>query len=147
MTERKHYVSKKDLNAEIMKYKESADPKITKELGTMLRLIAEHYVRHPNFRNYSFEMKEDLISEGLLMCFKALKSYKPIKDDGTENNCVAYFTECVKNAFKSFLSKHYKTKNFEREMLKEYCDENYIPFRDLIGEDLAERAAEKESKF
>ena len=137
-----HYVDKEELNNEIIKYKETG--KVSNELGLMLRSIAEHFARHPQFRGYQkMNIQEELISEGTLMCLRALKSYNPFRTDKAPNP-VSYMTEVCKNAFKTYLNKHYKHENFMREQIAEYCYNNGIPFVDSVGNYLAENASEKE---
>lgn len=146
MQEKKHYVNKKELNEAVIAYKESGS--ISKKLAQMLSSICEHYARHPNFKGYvKTGILDDLISEGYLACIKALKSYTPINENDEENNGLAYFTQCAKNAFKTFLNKHYGNENFKREMLVDYCHENGIPFVDSVGEYLNENNAEKSKKL
>lgn len=134
-----HYIDKKVLNDEIVKYKQTGV--ISNKLAEMIHKISSHFARHPQFRYYQFfDIQRELISEGVLMCIKALKSYDPFKE-GKSPNPLAYMTEVCKNAFKTYLKKYYGNENFKREMLAEYCYEHGIPFVDVVGNDIAERKA------
>jgi DNA-directed RNA polymerase specialized sigma subunit len=143
MEKKNYYVDKKEMNDEIIKYKETGV--ISKKLGEQIQLIAERFARLPQFRGYQkMSLWEDIVSEGKLQCIKALKSYDPFRTD-KEPNPLSYMSECCANAFKSFLKKHYKNENFKREQLVEYCHENNIPFVDSVGNYLAENQSEKEN--
>lgn len=58
------YCSNKDLIAELIKWRDSAekveDRVISEKLGTMLIKISEKILNHSNFRNYPHELKEDM---------------------------------------------------------------------------------------
>lgn len=132
-----HYIDKDEMNAEIIKFKESGV--VSNELGNMLLLICKRFARHPQFRRYQkLNVQEELIGEGLVTSLKALKSYNPFRNDKSPNP-LSYMTEVVKNAFKAYLIKHYKNENFQRELIADKCHANNIPFVDEIKKDMMER--------
>ena len=73
------YCTNKELQAELVKWRDSAkevENRIpSEELGRMLLAIANKYLNHSNFRNYTKVLKEDMRSYGLYKVLRGLKNY------------------------------------------------------------------------
>ena len=111
---KKYYVDTKRLKDIILTYYDSNI--ITDELATALYNIANRIGFMPNFINYSW--KEEMIGDGLIKEFLALKNKKFDPDKG---KAFSYFSMIVYNAFCNRIKKELK----EKEVLKEYQDEQY----------------------
>lgn len=116
------YCTNKDLQAELIKWKNSAekpeDRIISEELGKMMIMIADKLLNHSSFRNYPLEVKQDLRSLGLLKLIRGLKNY-----NFKFNNAFAYFTQALWNSYITGLTKHYKQINIKRELMKKLFEE------------------------
>lgn len=86
---------------------------ITEEFGKMIKMIAERLTNHSNFKNYSKEMKQDMVSYAQFKCIQGIHNY-----NFEYKNAFAYFTTACYNAFVSEISKYYKRKNLNREYAK-----------------------------
>lgn len=85
---------------------------IPEEFGKMVKMIAERLTNHPNFKNYSYELKQDMISYACFKCIQGLHNY-----NFEFKNAFAYFTTACYNAFVSIISKYYKYKNLKRDFI------------------------------
>lgn len=86
---------------------------IPEEFGKMVQMIAERLTNHSNFKNYTREMKQDMVSYAKYKCLQGISNY-----NFKYKNAFAYFTTACYNAFVSEISKYYKKKNFERDLAK-----------------------------
>ena len=86
---------------------------IPEEFGKMIQMIAERLTNHSNFKNYTREMKQDMVSYAEYKCFQGIGNY-----NFEYKNAFAYFTTACYNAFVSEISKYYKKKNFDRDLAK-----------------------------
>lgn len=135
-----HYVHKEELLNEILEYKKTGV--VSNALGKMLMNISIHFSRHPSFRRYKEHgVLEELQGEGIIAELKALKSFNPErKRTGNRiSNPVAYMTEVVKNAFRAYLGKMYKDKNFQRDLICDEYHKMHKPFTDEIKKDMQEK--------
>ena len=116
------YVTNAKLLNELYAWRDSAPaPKegeedrriITEEFGKMIKMIAERLTNHSNFKNYSKEMKQDMVSYAQFKCIQGIHNY-----NFEYKNAFAYFTTACYNAFVSEISKYYKRKNFDRDYAK-----------------------------
>lgn len=110
------YLEPEDLARELMKSMPPNPP--TEELCRMLRSIAEHMCGDPRYVGYSKEMHEDMCSAALIKCLKNVKNFDPAKGASSFN----YFSRCCEHAFWYELSKYYRQKNVQRQMLLDYAD-------------------------
>ena len=128
---------------------------ITEEFGKMIKMIAERLTNHSNFKNYSREMKQDMVSYAQFKCIQGIHNY-----NFEYKNAFAYFTTACYNAFVSEISKYYKRKNLDRDYakfaiakLEETADVNSSKIlsqflKEYLGEDFNEKedAVETEKK-
>lgn len=116
------YCTNKELQAELIKWRDSAkepeDRILSEELGRMLLAIANKFLNHSNFRNYSKELKEDMRSYGLYKVIRGLKNY-----NFKFNNPFSWVTQAFYNAFLTIIGKHYKHINTKKELLKKFMGE------------------------
>ena len=116
------YCTNKELQAELIKWRDSADEPedriLSEELGRMLLAIANKFLNHSNFRNYSKELKEDMRSYGLYKVIRGLKNH-----NFTFNNPFSWVTQAFYNAFLTIIGKHYKHIDTKKELLKKFMSE------------------------
>lgn len=103
----KNYVSNKDFQKLLLDWHDAKDlaelsgnpkPPVGEKLGKIIYEISTRYGRKPNFRNYPF--LEDMIGSAMLSAVKAVDNYNP----RLYSNPLAYFTQCVHNAFINYIS-------------------------------------------
>jgi len=113
------YVTNAKLLEELYVWRDSApaskieDRIITEEFGKMIKMIAERLTNHSNFKNYSRELKQDMVSYACFKCIQGIRNY-----NFEYKNAFAYFTTACYNAFVSIISKYYKDKNLNRDIAK-----------------------------
>lgn len=112
------YVTNAKLLEELNKLKGKdgkCDPSIkpSEELGNMIMMIAQRLSNHSNFKNYSYDLKQEMKAYAHFKCIQGLKNY-----NFKFNNAFSYFTTACYNAFVSTISKYYKTLNGNRENAK-----------------------------
>lgn len=116
------YCKNKDLTAELVKWRDSAekpeDRTISEELGKMIIAIGEKMLNRSEFRNYPKELKEDMLGMFELKLIKGLKNY-----NFKFNNPFAFFTTAAWNAFLTVISKHYKQQNIKKELMTKLAQE------------------------
>lgn len=116
------YCKNKDLIAELEKWKNSADRVedriISEELGRMIIAIGEKMLNRSEFRNYSKELKEDMLGMFELKLIKGLKNY-----NFKFNNPFAFFTTAAWNAFLTVIGKHYKQQNIKKDLMSKLSQE------------------------
>ena len=116
------YCTNKDLIAELEKWRDSAekpeDRIISEELGKMIINIGDKMLNRSEFRNYSKELKEDMVSMFYLKLIKCLKNY-----NFKFNNPFAFFTTAAWNAFLNIINKHYKQQNIKKSLMTKLAQE------------------------
>lgn len=116
------YCKNKDLTTELIKWRDSAekpeDRIISEELGKMIIAIGEKMLNRSEFRNYSKELKEDMLGMFELKLIKGLKNY-----NFKFNNPFAFFTTAAWNAFLTVISKHYKHQNVKKDLMSKLSQE------------------------
>ena len=133
-TER-YYVSNKALYDEMVKWRDSnkeeedevlkaggkidyAKRVISEELGRMIMEIATRLTSHTNFRNYSYDLKQEMISNAICKVIQGLKNY-----NFKYVNPFGYITRACWNANINVCIKHYKDKNLPRELVRDNLDQ------------------------
>lgn len=123
------------------------------EFGKMIQMIAERLTNHSNFKNYTREMKQDMVSYAKYKCFQGIGNY-----NFDYKNAFAYFTTACYNAFVSEISRYYKKKNLDRdvakralEKLESTADVNSSKIlsqflKDYLGEDIAAEETEEKKE-
>jgi hypothetical protein len=116
------YCTNKELQAELVAWRDSSkkieDRIISEKLGMMMMAIANKLLNHSNFRNYPFELKQDMASYFYYKLIKGLKNY-----NFEFNNPFAWCTQCAWNAFLTVIGKHYKHINIKRDLLEKLSAE------------------------
>lgn len=116
------YCTNKELQAELVKWRDSAekleDRIITEELGKMLLAIGTRLLNHSNFRNYTKELKEDMLMFGIEKSIKGLKNY-----NFAFNNPFAWVTQAFYNSYLSVLNRHYKHINIKKDLMAKLSQE------------------------
>ena len=148
------YVTNAKLLEELYKWRDSGPvPKEgeeetrqpSEEFGKMIMMIADRLTNHSNFKNYSYDMKQEMKSYAQFKVMQGLHNY-----NFKYKNAFAYFTTACYNAFISTIKKYYKKKNFDKEYAKRALEKlestaeinsskilnQFI--RDYLGEDFLE---------
>ena len=116
------YISNKALYDEMVKWRDSSpDVKtrvISEELGRMVREIATRLTGHTNFRNYPYDLKQEMISNACCKVLFGLKNY-----NFKYMNPFGYITRACWNANINVCIKYYKAKNLPRELIKENLEQ------------------------
>lgn len=86
--------------------------KISDELANMLLAIGNKLLNHSNFRNYTKELKDDMLMFGIEKIIKGLKNY-----NFQFNNAFAYCTQSFWNAYLTIIAKHYKQQNIRKDLM------------------------------
>lgn len=125
----RYYVTNAELLEELIKWRDSAE-KVedrdcpSEKLGFMFMELARKITNHSFFRNYSSEIKQDMMGYAYEKMISGLPNY-----NFKFTNAFAYFSQACFNAFKTTLSKHYKQVNIKRDVTKRAIInlETYIP--------------------
>lgn len=116
------YCNNKDLIEELNKWKDSAenvaDRVISENLGKMMISIGQKMLNRSEFRNYSKELKEDMLSNFYLKLLKGLKNY-----NFEFNNPFAFFSTAAWNAFLAVITRHYKQQNIKKNLMGKLAQE------------------------
>ena len=106
----------------MIKWRDSAknpeDRVPSEKLGEMIRQIAIKLTNHSYFRNYTKEMKEDMIGHACLKIIRGLKGF-----NFKYTNVFAYFTTACFNSFKAECLKHYKQINIRNSVISDYINQ------------------------
>lgn len=133
MSDRKHYVTNKDLlvaHAAAMRQKQ-----LTPELAKMLSEIAERYSYHPWFKGYSF--REDLVAEAKVVLVKNWHKF----DASKGSNPFAFFTTTCYRAFQSYLADEKYEANVKDLLRVELgADPSWNFSQDLLDKNRADHA-------
>ena len=92
--------------------------KISDELANMLLAIGNKLLNHSNFRNYTKELKDDMLMFGIEKIIKGLKNY-----NFQFNNAFAYCTQSFWNAYLTIIAKHYKQQNIKKDLMLKLSQE------------------------
>lgn len=116
------YVTNAGLMAELIKWRKSAknveDRMPSEELGRMVMAIAQKICNHSFFRNYTKEIKEDMMQYAFYKIFSGLKNY-----NFNYKNPFAYISQGIFNAYRSELTRHYKQVNIKKAMTEKVIRE------------------------
>ncbi len=96
---KRNYLDNNVFLEELIKCKEEGE--VSDELGEMFIKICTNLGKSPNFINYSYDWKEDMISESLILCMKYWQRFDPERG----SNPFAYFTMVAFNAYRAYLKK------------------------------------------
>lgn len=112
------YVTNAKILEELDKLKDkdgNIDPTKTpsEEFGKMILMIAKRLSNHSNFKNYPYEVKQDMISYACYKCIQGVRNY-----NFKFKNAFAYFTTACYNSFVSTVSAYYKQINIKKDLMK-----------------------------
>lgn len=91
-----NYLNNADLLKQVILSKERG--KMSDELAKMLMLLVQRYASRGNFVNYSYN--DDMQSAALLQLMTSWSTFKPERS----SNPFAFYTECIKNSFRYYLT-------------------------------------------
>jgi hypothetical protein len=74
--------------------------------------IGQKMLNRSEFRNYSKELKEDMLGNFYLKLIKGLKNY-----NFDFNNPFAFFSTAAWNAFLAVITRHYKQQNIKKNLM------------------------------
>ena len=116
MKKRNNYIDRNELHSEMKTYKDTGI--ISERLGQLFLTMIDHILGHSNFRNYAYDLKEEMKSHALLMIIKYVHNCNAYERDAT--SVFAYVTTIIFNAYRQVLKKYYKQLNLKRELEKHY---------------------------
>lgn len=82
-------------------------------IGEMMIKIGRKLSNHSNFRNYSPELKDDMVFFGIQKLIKGLKNY-----NFKFSNPFAWFSQAFWNSFLTTIYRHYKQMNIKKDLMK-----------------------------
>ena len=94
------------------------DRVINELIGQMMLKIGKKLTNHSNFRNYTPELKEDMVFFGIQKLIKGLKNY-----NFKFSNPFAWMTQGFFNSFLTTIYHHYKQMNIRRDLMKKLSTE------------------------
>ena len=108
--------------------------------------IAKNLLRHPWFSKYPKHVQDDMVSFAMEKCLEIGNNKKNENygiprlfryDVFSNTSLFSYWTQCVKNSFRSFLNKYYEIKNteFSCDNMSE-CEFNILRRADMTNVDL-----------
>lgn len=127
------YLDANELKQEVTAFKNTNE--ISIKLGYMLRNIAQHMLGMPSFVRYPNYLKEDMVSQALYKCIKALKT---VKADVEPKSMFSYFTRTCWCGFLEVLTKYYKQQNIKRNLTISYLNTGFVGNENLKQQLLAE---------
>lgn len=97
------YVDNKEFNKLLISYKKDNDRDVYNKIGKIFILIAENLLNRTNFINYTFDRKQEMISDATYFMVRYMDRYKTYK-----KNPFSYFTRIAFNAFLQYINEHKK---------------------------------------
>ena len=86
----------------------------TEEYANGCLLIANHLITSRNFSGYSQHLKEDMISNAMVCCMKAIHKFNIEKTQ----NAFGYITRTIWTSFIMVLRQHYKYINLKNKLME-----------------------------
>lgn len=86
---------------------------ISNEIGEALLKIGKKLLNHSNFRNYSPELKDDMLFFGIQKTIRGIKNY-----NFKFSNPFAWITQAFWNSYLITIYKHYKQLNIKKDLMK-----------------------------
>ena len=112
MKAKRNYIDRDRLHQLMRDYKDTGI--ISDELGKMFMVMVDHILGHSNFRNYTYDVREEMKCHALLMLVKYSHNCDAYYRDARQT--FNYITTIIFNACKQILIKHYKQQNLKREL-------------------------------
>lgn len=111
------YVKNDELHEELIKWRDSSpnieERTLSEKFGEMLLKIGKKLLNHGNFRNYSPELKDDMLMFGIQKIIKGLKNY-----NFEFSNPFAWLSMSFWNSYLTVICKHYKHLNIKKDLIK-----------------------------
>lgn len=123
----RYYLDKVKMRDALVDYKEQCDaalargeeqPGVSNYLGECFLLIARGIGHKFNFRNYSF--LNDMISDGVHVCLKYVRSYDPARTNATTGlptSALSYFSQAIHFSFINRINIEAKQSRIKRAMI------------------------------
>lgn len=112
------YVNNKEFYNLLLEYSLTKSKKTLNELAKIFLTISRNFLNKTNTINYSFDRKDEMVSDATWYMLKAVSKYNL-----TEHNPLAYFTQIAKNAYLQYIISHQKK------------DKTFVSLEHLYGED------------
>lgn len=116
MTAKTHYIDNQDLMEEWRRWIESGetpeDRTISDALARMMMTIVRHILQSRNFCGYSLQAREDMQQDAIVKMVRNLRNYRADK-----GSLFSYLSRICFCSNATYLKKHYKRRNAEREMI------------------------------
>lgn len=99
------YVNNAEFQDCLVKYFDTGDRASYERIGHIFMTITKRILHKSCFVNYSYDIKQDMISNSIYYMIKYIKIYDP-----SRGNPFAYFSQICFNGFKDILNR-YKKRN------------------------------------
>ena len=107
-----YYIEKSDFLQAMTESQSLGYP--TEKYAEGCMLIANHLLQSRQFRGYSEHLKEDMRSNALLCCMKAINKFNIEKT----NNAFGYITRTIWTSFIMVLRQHYRYINLKNKLME-----------------------------
>ena len=111
------YLTSDEIYQEWKQWKETGV--ISERMGKQMLTLAQNVMTSHHFCGYSKEIREDMISDGVIKIIKNLHNMK----EEYKSSFFSYWTRCVWTSSIVYLKKHYKDVNFKRKLIIEKLEE------------------------
>lgn len=109
---KKNYIEKSDFLQAMTESQALGQP--TEKYAEGCMLIANHLLQSRQFRGYSIHLKEDMLSNALVCCMKAINKFNIEKT----NNAFGYITRTIWTSFIMVLRQHYRYINLKNKLME-----------------------------
>lgn len=109
---KKNYIEKSDFLQAMTESQSLGQP--TEKYAEGCMLIANHLLQSRQFRGYSIHLKEDMLSNALVCCMKAINKFNIEKT----NNAFGYITRTIWTSFIMVLRQHYRYINLKNKLME-----------------------------
>ena len=107
-----YYIDNETFLKQLMESQKSGQP--TTEYAEGCMLIANHLLQSRQFRGYSEHLKEDMVSNAMVCCMKAISKFNIEKT----NNAFGYITRTIWTSFIMVLRQHYRYINLKNKLME-----------------------------
>lgn len=111
------YLTSDEIYDEWKKWKKTGV--ISETMGQQMLTLADHVMKSHSFCGYPYQMKQDMIQEGVIKIMKNLKNMK----EEYHGSFFSYWTRCVWTSSIVYLREHYKEVNMRRQMILDKLEE------------------------
>lgn len=111
------YLTSDEIYEEWKKWKETGV--ISERMGNQMMTLAQHVMTSHHFNRYSKEIREDMISDGVMKIIKNLHNMK----EEYKSSFFSYWTRCIWTASIVYLGKHYKNINKRKQLMIDCLEE------------------------